>query len=70
MLALGFHPCTWMEFIKVKFRKITLSDIKSGNYIMTENSAIFDLHPSANRIKKETYRSLYVLLSSPFLVIR
>lgn len=46
-LVLGFNPCTWMKFIKVNFRKNTLSDIKSGHYILTKRSAVFDLHPSA-----------------------
>lgn len=56
ILALGLNPCTWMKFIKVNFRKNTLSDIKSGNYILTKKSAIFDLHPSAK-----------IIVNAPFL---
>lgn len=49
-LALGFNPCTWIKFIRVNFRKNTVIDFKSGKYILTKKSAVFDIHPSAKII--------------------
>ena len=47
---LGWHPRAWVNFMKVNFRKNTQSDFKSGNYIFTKRSAVFDLHPTARII--------------------
>lgn len=46
----GLNPLIWKKFINVNFRKNTLVDIKSGYYIITKKSSVFDLHPSAKII--------------------
>lgn len=43
----GFSYRSWSNFIKVNFRKNTISNIKAGHIIYTMPSAVFDIHPSA-----------------------
>lgn len=43
----GFSYRSWSNFIKVNFRKNTISNIKAGHVIYTMPSAVFDIHPSA-----------------------
>lgn len=48
--SLGLNLCTWLTFIKVNCRKNTVADIKSGNYVITKKSVVFDIHPTAKII--------------------
>lgn len=47
---IGFNPLDWIKFVKVNFRKNTICDWKSGKYIITKRSAVFDIHPTASII--------------------
>ena len=47
---IGSNPLDWIKFIKVNFRKNTISDWKNGKYIITKRSAVFDIHPTASII--------------------
>lgn len=51
----GYNPRTWWNFIKVNFRKNTQINFKTGNYIITKRSAVFDIHPSAKIIVKAQF---------------
>ena len=43
----GISLHSWYNFIKINYRKNTISDFKRGNVIYTMPSAVFDIHPSA-----------------------
>lgn len=43
----GFSYRAWSNFIKINFRKNTISNIKAGHVIYTMPSSVFDIHPSA-----------------------
>lgn len=45
--AIGLNPCTWINFVKVNFRKNTHCDFRAGKFIITKKSAVFDIHPTA-----------------------
>lgn len=43
----GISLHSWYNFIKINYRKNSISDLKNGNVIYTMPSAVFDIHPSA-----------------------
>lgn len=43
----GFSYRAWSNFVKINFRKNTISNIKTEHVIYTMPSAVFDIHPSA-----------------------
>lgn len=48
--ALGFSFTSWWNFFKINLRKNTSCDFRSGKYIITKRSSVFDVHPSAKII--------------------
>lgn len=43
----GFNINSYINFVKINFRKNTFSSFKQGNVIYTMPSAVFDVHPTA-----------------------
>ena len=51
----GFSYRAWSNFVKINFRKNTVSNIKAEHVIYTMPSAVFDIHPSAKIVVKAPF---------------
>ena len=47
---LGFNIKAWVSFFTVNFRNNSQIDFTSGKYIVTKESSVFDIHPTARII--------------------